>query len=174
MSNTNLELERKFLVKPEYVNEIKRNSIQRQYIKQTYLSFDPELRVRKIINAVDNTIKYTLTAKRNKEIGKIEKEFEIKLSTYLDLYKNKESEDLYKTRYIIPLAHCLSEESMNGLVGEMDVYRDFDIVVIEVEFPSILAMMSFIPPNWFGKEVTFDSDFGNKTLIKRLSKMETK
>lgn len=55
---------------------------------------------------------------------------------------------LEKIRYYFPLK--------NGLIAEMDVYQKKlkGLVVVEVEFKSVEQMNSFVPPDWFGRDVT--------------------
>ena len=66
---------------------------------------------------------------------------------------------LEKTRYMIPY---------KGLVIELDVYKGklAGHMVAEVEFTSKEEGMNFTPPDWFGKNVTDDDRYSNKTLAK--------
>ena len=56
----------------------------------------------------------------------------------------------------------------DGLIAELHVHighlAGFNYV--EVEFPSIEAVKAFIPPAWFGREVTEDKRFSYGTLAK--------
>ncbi len=55
---------------------------------------------------------------------------------------------LKKTRYYYPLS--------SGLTAEIDVFEGKlkGLVFVEVEFASKKAMKDFVPPDWFGQEVT--------------------
>lgn len=150
------------MVKPEVVSLLKSKSISHKIIIQTYLSFNPELRIRSIYE--NGKLKYTQAAKSKKKVGKKEKEFPIKASTYKDLYKNRESGDLNKTRYNILLKEYTGQE----LLAEMDVYIGFDFVIVEVEFKNETDMKNFIIPEWFGKEVTNNNKYSNKSLAKKI------
>jgi adenylate cyclase len=52
------------------------------------------------------------------------------------------------------------------LVAEIDRFDapDPGLVLIEVEFPSRTALDAFIPPPWFGREVTGDARYRNQNL----------
>lgn len=65
-----------------------------------------------------------------------------------------------KIRYLIP--------EKNGLTIELDVFHeDYEgLLLAEVEFPSEEAANSYTPPAWFGRDVTFSSDYHNSTLSK--------
>jgi CYTH domain-containing protein len=49
---------------------------------------------------------------------------------------------------------------------EIDVYHEAltGLIVAEVEFPSAEASVRFVPPPWFGMEVTDDRHYKNATL----------
>jgi CYTH domain-containing protein len=64
---------------------------------------------------------------------------------------------LKKVRYKIP---------HEGLTIEVDVYRGKlrGLRIAEVEFASAAALRRFVPPAWFGKEVTGYKSFSNSEL----------
>ena len=61
-----------------------------------------------------------------------------------------------KTRTRIPLE--------NKLIAELDVYHGIDLRVVEVEFKNKSEVDAFIPPQWFGEEVTDNKQYKNKNL----------
>ncbi len=64
---------------------------------------------------------------------------------------------IVKDRYKIPLgAHTV----------ELDVFAPplAPLVLAEVEFPTEDAANAFTPPDWFGREVTFDPAYTNAAL----------
>ena len=65
-----------------------------------------------------------------------------------------------KTRYLIP--------EKDGLTIELDVFHDDyeGLLLAEVEFPSEDAANTYTAPAWFGRDVTFSSDYHNSTLSK--------
>jgi adenylate cyclase len=56
--------------------------------------------------------------------------------------------DLEKTRFYYPLP--------GRLTAEVDVFEGKlkGLIFVEVEFPNRKAMENFVPPNWFGRNVT--------------------
>jgi CYTH domain-containing protein len=65
---------------------------------------------------------------------------------------------LAKTRYYYPFS--------NGLIAEIDIFKGKlkGLVFVEVEFPDKKLMDSFIPPDWFGKNITQESWAANTFL----------
>ena len=65
-----------------------------------------------------------------------------------------------KTRYLVPLA--------GGLTAELDVFEGLltGLVFVEVEFPDELSSNEFVPPAWFGKDLSGDKRFSNYHLSK--------
>ena len=68
-----------------------------------------------------------------------------------------------KTRYRLPAGDGLV---IDGLVIELDVYAGSlsGLQVAEVEFGDEDAARRFRPPAWFGREVTDDDRFKNRSL----------
>ena len=66
-----------------------------------------------------------------------------------------------KRRYLIPLS-C-------GYTAELDIFAGnlAPLQLVEVEFESEEAANTFTPPEWFGKDVTFSTEYHNSTLSKR-------
>ena len=62
-----------------------------------------------------------------------------------------------KTRYLIPY---------QGLTIELDDFHiPFDdLLIAEVEFATEEEALTFIPPKWFGEDVTFSTKYHNSTL----------
>lgn len=63
-----------------------------------------------------------------------------------------------KTRFLIPIDR--------GLVAEVDIFsgRWAGLMMVEVEFGDRIQMAGFLPPVWFGSEVTSDPRFTNAGL----------
>ena len=146
----NFEIERKFLVKhiPNLEN------CKNYYIKQGYISTNPVLRIRQKDN------KYIFTFKGKGDIQREEFEKEITKEEFENLWLKIEGEPIIKTRYIIPLE--------NDLVAELDIYegnlQGFKNIV--VEFDNIEQAENFIPPNWFGEDITKNIKYTNAYLSK--------
>ena len=68
-----------------------------------------------------------------------------------------------KTRYLIPLN--------DNLTIELDVFSGelAGLLLAEVEFETEEAANQFVPPEWFGEDVTFSSKYHNSTLSRKNS-----
>lgn len=58
------------------------------------------------------------------------------------------------------------ESSDAGLTVELDVFsgKYQGLILAEVEFPTEEAALSFTPPAWFGRDVTFSGEYQNSRL----------
>lgn len=156
------EIERKFLVNKEDLYNLRIDSyyIEAYQIEQAYLSFKPEVRIEKVTyySYQQKNIKYYFTIKSNGDLIRQENEFEISESTYRDLLCNKQGHVISKMRHLFKLD--------DNLVAECDDYTDIDLCVVEVEFNNEDELNNFIPPDWFGEEVTYDKRYKNKNIAK--------
>lgn len=147
INNVNrLEIERKFLIKgfPDYLWNYKHSDIE-----QHYISFEPEVRVRKIDDS------NLLTFKTDGSLERKELEIPITNLQFTEL-KEMSSGSVTKTRYFI-------EE--NNYIYELDVYNNIDnLLTVEVEFESQEDAENFSVPEWFGEEITNIKEFKNKNL----------
>lgn len=146
----NMEIERKFLVK--YMPNI--DDCKKFYIKQGYISTNPVLRIRQINE------KYIFTFKGKGDIQRKEIEEEISKDEFDNLWLKIEGEAIIKTRYVISLD--------NGLKAELDIYEGNlkGFKNVEVEFNSIEEAKNFIPPDWFGEDITKNIKYTNAYLSK--------
>lgn len=146
----NIEIEKKFLV--NYIPDLK--DCKCFYIKQGYISTNPVLRIRQ------KDEKYIFTFKGKGDISREEIEKEITKEEFDNLWLKIEGQPIIKSRYIIPLE--------NGLIAELDIYdgnlKGFKNV--EVEFDSIEEAENFIPPDWFGEDITKNIKYTNAYLSK--------
>ena len=145
-----MEIERKYLIDtlPDgYQNYPCRN------IEQAYLNTDPVIRIRK-----DND-NYELTYKSKGLMTRKEYNLPLNESAYQHLLTKIDGRLIKKKRYMIPLDDTLTIE--------LDVFEGdlAPLLLAEVEFPDEKAALSFTPPQWFGKDVTFSSEYHNSTLI---------
>lgn len=143
-----MEIERKFLVKDlptlETYNSTK--------MLQAYVSIEPVIRIRK---EDDN---FVLTVKSRGGIVREEFELNIAENEFNALLKKVEGIIIEKTRYFIPLS--------NELTAEVDVfYGDLNsLITVEVEFSSLKDAENFVPPDWFGEDVSLDYRYKNNNL----------
>ena len=145
----NVEIERKYLIKklPDNLAEY-----ESHLIEQAYLCTDPTIRVRK------SDDDYYMTYKGRGLLERTEYNLPLNRDAYEKLVKKAEGNIIEKTRFRIP--------DRNGLTIELDLFHGaFEgFVMAEVEFPDLAAAESYIPPVWFGKEVTSDPRFQNASL----------
>jgi CYTH domain-containing protein len=59
-----------------------------------------------------------------------------------------------------------SYHALGSLIAEVDTYRapHEGLVVVEVEFPDLETSRRFIPPAWFGEEITGQPRYSNLVL----------
>lgn len=153
--NIPLEIERKFLIDLNALPEGVIKTAEKFVYVQTYISFEPEVRVRSIDGKY-----FRITVKLPKdEEGLARSEIDVLISEqeYNKLLEMKMGETIYKTRH-------------RFYVGEtkilVDVYTGWldGLAVAEVEFDSVEAAAQFEPPKWFGKDITSDKRYKNASL----------
>ena len=147
------EIERKFLVKD--MPSIANNN-ESYLIEQYYISTNPEIRLRMVQNLNNNQVNYYMTQKSDGTKVREEIETEVDKSFYINNQEKMIGHVIRKTRTRIPLE--------NKLIAELDVYHGIDLRVVEVEFKNKSEADAFIPPQWFGEEVTDNKQYKNKNL----------
>jgi CYTH domain-containing protein len=148
------ERERKFLVKDLPSN---RSRFPHSLIEQGYLAIigrdgaGSEVRIRRIGR------RYILTVKRGHGTARWETEVALSPAAARLLWPLTRGLRITKVRYEIP---------HGALTIELDVYRGAarGLAVAEVEFPSERALRRFVPPDWFGREVSGQKEFSNSRL----------
>lgn len=144
-----MEIERKFLVRtlPENLE-----TYPHKEIEQGYLNRDPVVRIRR------SNDDYILTCKGQGLM--IREEFELPLSKEAFDHMKPKADGIFieKTRYFIPYDEKLTIE--------LDIFHGklAPLVLAEVEFDSIEEANAFIPPVWFGEDVTHSSKYHNSNL----------
>ncbi len=143
-----MEIERKFLIK-DLPKDL--TSYPCSQIEQAYLNENPVLRIRRKDDA------YILTYKSKGMMAREESEFPLTKEAYEHLRTKADGKIISKTRYFIPLApHTI----------ELDVFHgDMEpLIMAEVEFASIEEAKVFLPPDWFGQDVTMDRRYHNVNM----------
>lgn len=144
-----MEIERKFLIKklPDNLTSYKARKIE-----QAYLCTDPVVRVRR-----DND-DYYLTYKSKGMIVREEYNLPLTKEAYGHLLAKADGNIITKTRYEIP--------EKDNLTIELDVFEGkFDgLLLAEVEFASKEEALGYIPPEWFGEDVSNSTKYHNSTL----------
>ncbi|MDO4473095.1 MAG: CYTH domain-containing protein [Eubacteriales bacterium] len=144
-----MEIERKYLISRVPDSLTITNT---RLIEQGYLNTEPVVRIRK-----DND-KYELTYKSKGLMAREEYNMPLTQEAYEHLRTKVDGRIISKTRYEIPLN--------DELKIELDIFHgDLEpLMLAEVEFPTEEAANVFIPPEWFGEDVTYSSKYHNSVL----------
>jgi len=158
-----MEIERKFFIKelPENLNDY-----QFKRIEQAYLNIDPVIRVRR------EDDDYYMTYKGSGMMAREESNLPLTKDAYYHLIRKADGNVICKRRYMIPLLHPNVIEGAPkppdgySLMIELDVFDEpFDpLIMAEVEFGSKEAAATFLPPDWFGEEVTYKKEYHNSYM----------
>ena len=145
-----MEIERKFLVAE--APALREGAGKR--IEQGYLvagEGDTEVRLRAKAG------RFLLTVKRGSGLVRLEAETEITQEQFDALWPLTEGRRLEKVRH---------EIACGDLRIELDIYEGAHagLIVAEVEFPSRETSEEFVPPPWFGDDVTGDERYMNRNL----------
>lgn len=148
-----MEIERKFIPKalPEDLTRYKNCKME-----QAYLNTAPVVRIRKENDA------YVLTYKSGGMMAREEYNLPLNQKSYEHLLEKADGNVITKTRYYIPI--------QNNLTAELDIFEGkfAGLLLVEVEFDSLEQANTFIPPEWFGEDVTRDKRYHNSYLSKLL------
>ena len=144
-----MEIERKFLI-PVLPEDLETYPHRR--IEQAYLCTEPVVRIRR---QDDN---YILTYKSAGMMAREEYNLPLTKEAYEHLKGKADGIVLSKTRYLLPLP--------DGLMIELDVFdAPYETLrLAEVEFSSIEQAEAFVPPVWFGEDVTYSGKYHNSVL----------
>jgi adenylate cyclase len=142
------EVERKFRV-----HEVPRSVGEGTRLRQAYLAIDGEVEVR----VRDQGGAHVLTVKGGRGIRREEVEVEISSTQFGELLALAPDRRIDKTRHRV---------SVDDHVAEVDIYAGSldGLVIVEVEFDSRGEAEAFVPPPWFGEELTDDPRWSNAAL----------
>ena len=147
-----MEIERKFLIKalPENLE-----SYPFHRLEQAYLCTDPVVRVRR------SDDEYILTYKSKGLMSREEYNLPLTAEGYRHLKAKADGNIICKRRFLIPLEY--------GLTIELDMFEPpfQGLVLAEVEFSSEEEALAFLPPDWFGEDVTWSAEYHNSTLSQK-------
>lgn len=158
-----MEIERKFKIK-DLPEDLEKYSFK--CIEQAYLNVDPVVRVRK----EDST--YYLTYKGKGMMAREEHNLMLNEESYYHLRDKADGNIISKKRYLIPLNNPGFVEGFPAppedytLTIELDVFDApfAPLILAEVEFGSKEAAEAFLPPEWFGEEVTYHKEYHNSYM----------
>lgn len=158
-----MEIERKFLLKslPDNLDTYPCHKIE-----QAYLCVDPVVRVRK------EDASYYMTYKGAGMMTREEHSLDLTEESYYHLRAKADGNVISKTRYLIPLKDPGFKEGFPAppadytLTIEIDVFEHpfAPLIVAEVEFGSKDAAEAFVPPDWFGEDVTYRKEYHNSYM----------
>ena len=144
-----MEIERKYLVRrlPDDLSKYEATKIA-----QGYLCTDPVVRIRR---SNDN---YYMTYKGDGLMVREEYNLPLTREAYEHLLPKIDGLLIAKTRYLIPLT--------DRLTAELDVFEGVlsALTLVEVEFDSVEEANAFVPPEWFGEDVTESGKYHNSYL----------
>lgn len=153
----NMEIERKFIIDC-LPADLKSYPAHR--IEQAYLCTSPVVRIRR----QDDT--YILTYKSEGLLAREEYNLPLTAEAYAHLKPKADGIVLSKTRYLIPLDTDRDGRRECSLTIELDVFdKPYEgLAIAEVEFTSVEEANTFIPPDWFGEDVTMSTKYHNSTM----------
>ena len=148
------EIERKFLLaKMPDIDLQSTTCIRQGYITQSRDSV--EIRLRQKGDA------FFMTFKRGQGLVRDEAEIKIDASDFNHLWPLTRDRRVEKQR-----SKAILE---NGLIVEIDEFSGVlaGLLVCEVEFGDETQAKAFVPPQWFGADVTEDGRYKNKSLAEK-------
>lgn len=150
-----MEIERKYLIKKEQI-PFSPDEYPCHHIEQGYLCTTPVVRIRK-----DND-NYILTYKSKGLMIREEYNLPLTEESYQHLKEKTDGRLIIKDRYVIPL----TTDTPANLSIELDFFKgDLEgLILAEIEFPNEASANQFIPPAWFGEDVTYSSKYHNSNL----------
>ena len=144
-----MEIERKYLIRrlPENLSQY-----QCKKIAQGYICTNPVVRIRK------SDDEYYLTYKGKGLMAREEYNLPLTQEGYEHMLPKIDGRLIEKSRYLIPLD--------GKLTAELDIFEGdlAPLIIVEVEFDSLDVANSFIPPEWFGEDVTESRKYHNSNL----------
>lgn len=176
-----MEIERKYLIDTPPGDY---RSWPFHQIEQAYLCTAPTVRIRREDDS------YYMTYKSAGLLAREEYNLPLTKEAYVHLLAKTDGRVLTKKRYLLPLreaygragapadgtassaaAHdaantAASSANAADLTVEMDVFEGVyeGLILAEVEFPDEETALSFKPPEWFGRDVTFTGEYSNSRL----------
>ena len=145
-----MEIERKYLVTQENI-PTDYHSYPSRLIEQAYLCTAPVIRIRRDQDS------YYLTYKGKGLLAREETNLALTKESFQHLLSKIDGTIIRKRRYEIPY---------HDRIIELDIFegRHAPLILTEVEFDTVEQANSFIPPVWFGEDVTYNEDFSNSFL----------
>jgi adenylate cyclase len=142
-----VEVERKWLVSEPPADIVAADG---ELIDQGYLAIEPDGCEARLRRGGD---RFFLTVKTAGDLVRDEYETELTEHQFAQMWPATEGRRIVKTRY-----------AADGV--ELDVYGGelSGLTVVEVEFTDAEQALAYVPPSWFGREVTADRRYKNRSL----------
>jgi len=148
------EIERKWLVKKELLPDLSKYKFIQ--IKQCYLSqLHDSLMVR--LRSSNDEI-FTLDLKDSGTKMRNEISYNVTKEEFEISYQLAGQKTISKKRYLVPSSNDPSR------ILEVDVFNDFDLIMVEYEADTEILVDTIKIENWFGQEVTEDLSYTNIQL----------
>jgi CYTH domain-containing protein len=162
-NQSNIEIERKWLVKTK--PDLRGRSVARLQQGYMVIGQTESARIRSIDRGSSDNHKeiderkYILTIKKGSGLVRSETEVYIPASTFYTLWPTTAGAQLEKMRIKIPLEG-------QSLIAEYDIFEGplSGLEMVEVEFATEEQAIAFVPPKWFGPELTLDKQYSNLSL----------
>ena len=153
-----MEIERKYTIKELPANL---DSYPCHLIEQAYLNTKPVVRIRK------EDDDYYLTYKGSGMMAREEYNLPLNEESFYHLREKADGIVITKKRYILPLTD-FQPDNQDNLFIELDIFEGklAPLIIAEIEFPTEEMANSFIPPEIFAEDVTFDPKYHNSNLSK--------
>ena len=146
------EIEKKYLVK-ELPRDYEKYPCR--HMAQGYLNTDPVVRIRK------SDDEYYLTYKGKGLMVREEYNLPLTQQAFEHMLPKIDGILIEKVRYEIPVE--------GGYTAELDIFKGrlTPLCLVEVEFKDEKDANEFVPPEWFGEDVTFSNKYHNSVLSQR-------
>lgn len=150
-----IEIERKFILSEALPAEQLGPGVR---LRQGYLAEEDTVELRVRITSTDAA----LTVKAGSGMSRTEVEVKVSLGQAEALWPHTVGRRIDKTRYRVALDDPASH------VAEVDVYGGplTGSSVVEVEFSSETEASTFVPPSWFGRELSGQPGWSNASLAR--------
>ena len=153
-----LEIERKFLMDGfptglELISEVD--------IEQGYLSFEPELRIRKAVDKSTGIEEFWMTIKGEGDLSRKETETAISSDCSRDTVEFLNGKVLRKDYKKYQFGPWELEVSL------VDSGTEWEFYYAEIEFPTEQDAKAFEVPAYFGEEITYNKEYKMKNYWKR-------
>ena len=150
-----VEIERKFVLSDIPGTEVLGTG---EVLRQGYVAEEGDVTVR--IRITDRAA--TLTVKGGSGLSRTEVEAPISIEEAEALWPHTTGRRINKTRHRVHLAEVAD------VVADVDVYAGelSGLCTAEVEFDSEADAAAFVPPGWFGREVTGEPGWSNAALAR--------